>query len=116
MIVANIGGFSMDKNIPSEELESYYERFADSMSKIDFEGVELIPQNMAPFPWHFGGQSHHNLFVDPDEINDFCMENNAKICYDVSHSMMACNYYCWPLSSFTPKILPDGVVRFPNSI
>ena len=56
LIVANIGGFSMDKNIPREDLDSYYDRFKDSLLKIDFDGVELIPQNMAPFPWPFGGQ------------------------------------------------------------
>ena len=30
--------------------------------------MRLAIQTMPPFPWHFGGQSHHNLFVDADEI------------------------------------------------
>ena len=30
LIVANIGGFSMDKNIPREDLDSYYDRFKDN--------------------------------------------------------------------------------------
>ena len=68
MIVANIGGFTMDELLPSDQLNSYYERFADSLSLLDMDGVELIPQTMAPFPWHFGGQRYQNLFVHADEM------------------------------------------------
>ena len=32
MIVANIGGFTMDKVLPAEQLNDYYERFANSLS------------------------------------------------------------------------------------
>ena len=63
MIVANIGGFTMDELLPAAQLHNYYERFAASLSLLDMEGVELIPQTMAPFPWHFGGQRYQNLFV-----------------------------------------------------
>ena len=55
---------------------------------------------MPPFPWHFGGQSHHNLFVDPKEILAFCEHTGHKICLDVSHSMMACNYFDWDFYKF----------------
>ena len=54
MIVANIGGFSMDELLPYDVLESYYSRFAESLQDLDLVGVEIIPQTMAPFPWHFG--------------------------------------------------------------
>ena len=55
---------------------------------------------MPPFPWHFGGQSHHNLFVDPEEIRSFCERTGHKICLDISHSMMACNFYQWDFGHF----------------
>ena len=106
LIVANIGGFSMDKNIPSEELESYYERFADSMSKIDFEGVELIPQNMAPFPWHFGGQRYQNMLISAEEIVKCCKKLNLRICFDISHCMLACNHFGYDLYEFSEKVAP----------
>ena len=41
--------------------------------------VELIPQNMAPFPWHFGGQRYQNLFVFPEEIIDWCKKLDLRI-------------------------------------
>ena len=27
------------------------------------KGVEIIPQTMAPFPWHFAGQRYQNIFI-----------------------------------------------------
>ena len=53
----------MDSPLPSSDIPNYYERFSNSLSKLDLAGVELIPQTMAPFPWHFGGQRYQNLFV-----------------------------------------------------
>ena len=39
------------------------EKFANTLDKLDMKDVELIPQTMAPFPWHFGGQRFQNIFV-----------------------------------------------------
>lgn len=105
-IVANIGGFSMDDNINSSELPSYYDRFEDSLRKINFDGVELIPQNMAPFPWHFGGQRYQNMFISSDDIIKYCKKLNLRMCFDISHCMLACNNFGWDLYEFTKKIAP----------
>jgi len=106
LIVANIGGFSMDENIPKSEVHLYYERFADSLNKINFDGVELIPQNMAPFPWHFGGQRYQNMFLSADEIVKYCKQMNLRMCFDISHCMLACNHFGWDLYEFSKKIAP----------
>lgn len=106
LIVANIGGFSMDKNISIEDINSYYERFRDSLKKIDFDGVELIPQNMAPFPWHFGGQRYQNMFISAEEIVNYCKKLNLRICFDISHCMLACNYFGWDIYKFAEKVAP----------
>ena len=57
------------------------------------EGVEIIPQTMPPFPWHFGGQRYHNIFVLPSEVDRFCRETGYRVCFDVSHSALACNHF-----------------------
>jgi len=106
LIVANIGGFSMDKNIPKEELDAYYKRFKDSLNKIDLNGVELIPQNMAPFPWHFGGQRYQNMFLSAEDIVKYCHKLDLRICFDISHCMLACNHFGWDLYDFSEKIAP----------
>lgn len=91
-IVANIGGFSMDAPLDAAIRERRYDIFLQSLAKLDLDGVELIPQNMAPFPWHFGGQRYQNLFMDADEILNICKKFDLRICLDVSHAKMLCNY------------------------
>jgi sugar phosphate isomerase/epimerase len=48
---------------------------------------------MPPFPWHFGGQRYQNIFVYPEEIAQFCESNQMKVCFDISHSKLACNHF-----------------------
>ena len=104
MIIVNVGGFTENNFLGYEERFVLYERVAESLNQINQSGIEIIIQTMPPFPWHFGGQRYHNLFVDADEIRDFCEKYKYRICFDISHSMMACNYYGWNLSDFTKKI------------
>ena len=106
MIVANIGGFTMDELLPVEQLDGYYERFADSLSLLDMEGVELIPQTMAPFPWHFGGQRYQNLFVHADECKYWCAKLNLRMCFDISHSRLMSNHFGVDFYDFAKKIAP----------
>ncbi len=106
MIVANVGGFSMDAPLPTAKKQAYYERFAASLKDLDLEGVELIPQTMAPFPWHFGGQRFQNLFVQLSEIQEWCTRLDLRMCYDVSHSSLTCNHFGLDFNEFTAGIAP----------
>ncbi|UWU79780.1 N-acetylneuraminate synthase family protein [Bradyrhizobium huanghuaihaiense] len=92
-IVANIGGFTMDEPLPPEEKAERYRIFAQSLKELDMEGVELTPQTMAPFPWHFGGQRHQNIFIFPDESAAFCAKHDLRMCVDISHTKLAANHF-----------------------
>ena len=104
MIVVNVGGFSMDGFLSAAAREDRYNELFTSLLELDQDGVELIPQTMPPFPWHFGGQRFHNLFVDSDSIVSFCLEADMRICFDVSHSKLACNHYDWSMHEFTTAV------------
>lgn len=105
VIVVNAGGWNHNGFIDQGLKQAKYDLISDALKQIDLSDVTIAIQTMPPFPWHFGGQSYHNLFVDPDEIASFCDANpEIKVCYDVSHSMMSCNYYGWQLSEFTKKV------------
>jgi N-acetylneuraminate synthase len=106
MIVANIGGFTMDELLPSDQIASYYERFANSLNLLDMDGVELIPQTMAPFPWHFGGQRYQNLFVHADECREWCEKLDLRMCFDISHSKLTSNHFRIDFYDFAKKIAP----------
>lgn len=105
-IIINAGGFTMDRPLEKMERKLRYDMIRDALNEIDLDGVEIIPQTMPPFPWHFGGQRFHNLFMEPDEIRDFCANNGFRVCFDVSHSKLACNHYKWSFSEFIEKVGP----------
>lgn len=106
LIVANIGGFTMDKPLESGQVVKYYERFADSLSLLNLDGVELIPQTMAPFPWHFGGQRYQNLFMHAADCVHWCNELELRMCFDVSHSRLMSNHFDVDFYEFAEKIAP----------
>lgn len=106
LIIVNMGGFSKSAPLPMQARKEMYSRIEASLAALDRGGVELIPQTMPPFPWHFGGQSYHNLFIDPDEIVGFCERNSMRICFDISHSQLACNNSGWSMQNFTQKVAP----------
>ena len=106
LLVTNVGGFSENRHLSAAEREPLIERLTTSLSELRCDGVELIPQTMPPFPWHFGGQRYHNLFVDPDCIETFCRQQGLRVCLDVSHSKLACNHLHLSFSQFLERILP----------
>lgn len=90
-VVTNVGGFSEHKRLDGKERSLRLQNLKRSLTQLDVTGVEVLPQTMPPYPWHFGGQRHHNLFVDVDEIVQFCQEMNYRVCLDVSHTKLATN-------------------------
>lgn len=110
VIVVNAGGWDNKGFIDPALKPAMYRKIADAFNGMDLSGVQIAVQTMPPYPWHFGGQSYHNLFVCAEEIRAFCEENpEIKICLDVSHSMMSCNYYGWDLIKFVEIIAPYNV-------
>lgn len=106
VIVVNAGGWNAESFWSDSEVTKKYELVRQSIAELDRSGVSLSIQTMPPFPWHFGGQSHHSLFVSPDQIVDFCKHIDVGICLDLSHSMMACNYYDWSFEEFVSTVAP----------
>jgi sialic acid synthase SpsE/sugar phosphate isomerase/epimerase len=109
VLVLNAGGWTSHGFLSIETRADLYKRIIGALEQVNFGSMQLAIQTMPPFPWHFGGQSYHNLFVHPDEISDFCTSTNYKICLDISHSMMSCNYYNWDFSDFLKKVLPHTI-------
>jgi sialic acid synthase SpsE len=105
-IVANVGGFSMDAPISKKDIPLRYEILSESLSKLDLRGTELIPQTMAPFPWHFGGQRYQNLFIQIDDIEHWCERLGLRVCFDVSHSKLAANHLNFDFYEFSKRIAP----------
>lgn len=106
LIIINAGGFSMDSFVAKHDRPAMYEKIHQSLTELDTEGVEIIPQTMPPFPWHFGGQRYHNLFMEGDEIAQFCEKSGLRVCLDISHSQLACNHLKLSFSEFLDQVAP----------
>lgn len=106
VIVVNAGGWNTERFLSEQEAREKYDLVGSALLEIDTSGVNIAIQTMPPFPWHFGGQSHHSLFVAADEIVDFWKSTGIGICLDLSHSMMACNYFGTSIFEFVKKVAP----------
>ena len=79
-VIIHPGAMSLDT--PIEDTQALYDNLRRSMGEIDFEGVELLFENLPPHPWYFGGQWLTNAFMDAHEIRDFIVSMGLNFCYD----------------------------------
>jgi sialic acid synthase SpsE/sugar phosphate isomerase/epimerase len=105
-IIASLGGFRVDRFLSTTEIADQYGILGESLSQLDTEGVELIGQTLPPFPWYFGGQLYLNLFVHPEDTAAFCKQHRLRLCFDVCHSKLACNYFKYSFKEFIDQIGP----------
>ncbi|MBF0613877.1 MAG: TIM barrel protein [Magnetococcales bacterium] len=106
LIIINAGGFSLDSFLPKEVRQEKYRLIASALATVDRQGVEIIPQTMPPFPWHFGGQRYHNLFMEAEDIVTFCRQHQQRICLDISHSKLVATHFQVPFSLFMEQVAP----------
>lgn len=106
LVVVSVGGFTKNAPLHPSERSKLYDLVAESLSKLDKKGVEIIPQTLPPFPWYFGGQLYLNLFVDSHDTTEFCRQHGYRLCLDISHSKLACNHYNLSFKEFIEKIGP----------
>lgn len=106
LIVASLGGFSTEGLISEADRKIRYDLMADSLQKLETDGVEVIGQTLPPYPWYFGGQLYLNLFVTADDTVDFCKKNNLRVCFDISHSKLTCNEFNMSFNEFVQKVSP----------
>lgn len=89
-IVLHPGGMSFEDYPP--DLEALWANLRRSMDELADElEVEMLLENIAPFPWYFGGQWYHNLFVAPEEIAAWMEERGTRMTFDLSHAQLYCN-------------------------
>lgn len=103
-VVVHPGAASLDH--PITDKKGLYTRLGESVDKLDYEGVELLLENLPAHPWYFGGQWLTNAFMDSQEIIDFIEPRNLKMCFDTSHSKLYCNWANVDFYEQTRIILP----------
>ena len=89
-VIVHPGAMSLDH--PIADRQALYDHLRRSVAELDYEGVELLLENLPPHPWYFGGQWLTNAFMDACEIRDFIAPLGLNICYDSSHHKLYCNW------------------------
>ena len=100
-VVVHPGAMSMNTELRTDRLRNMLIR---SVAQIDTRGLELLLENLPPYPWFFGGQWKGNFFMDADEIKEFCNETGYNICFDLSHAALYCNSTTWDISDYIKTV------------
>ncbi|MFA6012763.1 MAG: N-acetylneuraminate synthase family protein, partial [Desulfobacteraceae bacterium] len=103
IVIAHPGAMSMNAVLNKQKLKT---ALLASLKDIDCLGVELIFENLPPYPWYFGGAWKGNYFMSAEEISIFCQETGMKICFDLSHAALYCNAKEKDLCQYIETILP----------
>ncbi len=82
------GGITLERHLKPQHL---YATFAETLAQLDCQDVEILPENMPPRPWVFGGEWVGNIFLLADDIKRFLDETNFSLCFDTSHAALSCN-------------------------
>ena len=81
---------SDDKNL---NLEKRYKEIKKVINHyLKKHKVQILPQWLPPIAWYFGGSSKMKLFCDPNDLR-VINKYKIKICLDLSHFILSCNYY-----------------------
>ena len=97
------GGITLTKHDNPKQL---LELFADTLSTLKTDGVEILPENLPPRPWVFGGEWVTNVFMLGEEIRDFLQATGYSMCFDTSHAALSCNAYGVDLLEMTKMLAP----------
>jgi sugar phosphate isomerase/epimerase len=89
-VVIHPGAMSLDHPIADRKV--LYDNLLRSVERLDYQGVELLLENLPPRPWYFGGQWLTNAFMDAHEICEFITPLGLDFCYDASHHKLYCNW------------------------
>lgn len=88
--VIHPGGITLERAKDPEKLLAI---FTDTLSQLKHDGIEILPENLPPRPWVFGGEWITNIWMLADEIKKFLDDTGYKMCFDTSHAALACNAY-----------------------
>ncbi len=82
----------------------YAERFARSLEEACMDGMEVLPENLPPYPWYFGGKWYTHFFADVEEVAHFCETYEYRLCLDLSHAQLHCAAVGQSLTDYARRV------------
>jgi len=102
--VIHVGGMSPEPGICDVVAAS--ERLLESLQQLDTMGVELLLENLPPFPWYFGGRWFGHILTDAATTANLCAASGLGLCFDTSHAALECHRSGTSLMEFVRRVLP----------
>lgn len=91
---------------PADNPAKLLEIFGDTLQQLKTHTVELLPENMPPRPWVFGGEWVGNIFLLGEEIKRWLEQTGYQMCFDTSHAALACNAAGYDLVKMVRELKP----------
>lgn len=105
-LVTHPGAMSLNEKLDAKVLQEKLSRSMEEIKKIAGDDMEILLENLPPYPWYFGGQWKGNFFMAAEEISDFCEQEKLGICFDLSHAALYCNAKECFLQNYIMQVMP----------
>ncbi|MBI3504324.1 MAG: N-acetylneuraminate synthase family protein [Proteobacteria bacterium] len=103
-IVMHVGG--MSPKAGGYDVEAATHRLLAALRQLDTAGVDLLLENLPPFPWYFGGRWFGHIICDAANTELLCRESGLGLCFDTSHAALECARSGESLTAFAERIAP----------
>jgi sialic acid synthase SpsE/sugar phosphate isomerase/epimerase/CBS domain-containing protein len=103
-IVMHVGGMSPKPG--GYDVGAATDRLLVALRQLDTGGVDLLLENLPPYPWYFGGRWFGHIICDLENTRLLCRESGLGLCFDTSHAALECARTGASLLEFAEGISP----------
>ena len=103
-VVIHAGG--MSRATTGYDREAAAGRLDRAVRELNTDGVDLLLENLPPYPWYFGGRWAGHMLLDADNTRRMCEMTGLGLCFDTSHAALACHESGESLLEFARVVSP----------
>ena len=103
-IVIHVGGMSPKPG--GYDVDAAVARLLSALKRLDMEDVDLLLENLPPYPWYFGGRWFGHIICNQENTALLCEESGLGLCFDTSHAALECTRSGASLLAFAKRIVP----------
>ena len=103
-IVMHVGGMSPKPG--GYDVSAATTRLLAALRELDTTGVDLLLENLPPYPWYFGGRWFGHIICDVESTVLLCERSGLGLCFDTSHAALECARSGASLFEFAQRVAP----------
>jgi N-acetylneuraminate synthase len=103
-IVMHVGGMSPKPG--GYDVDAATARLLRALRQLDTAGVDLLLENLPPYPWYFGGRWFGHIICNVENTVLLCEESGLGLCFDTSHAALECARSGASLLEFGTRVAP----------